>query len=108
MSDFDNLTPASGLAATVVTLFEMKKPEDEIRDSAMRIWDAVDHDLGLFRQAAAEVAKLAQPRPESAETTARMEPIRDKLGVTSAHETLEAALAGREFLERLDREHNGN
>lgn len=107
MSDSDDFTPANGLAATVVTLFEMRKPEDEIRASAMNIWNAVDRDPALFRQAAAEVARLPKPLLESAETTARTEATRDVLGVTSAHQSLEAALAGRDFLERLDREHNG-
>jgi hypothetical protein len=107
MSHSDELTPQNSLASTLVTMYEMKTPEDDIRAMAMRIWDAVDRHPTFFRDAAAEVAKLPTMPMESAEKTAAMEATRDSLGVTSAHESLEAALAARELLQRLDQEHGG-
>jgi hypothetical protein len=108
MSYSDELTPQNSLASTLVSMYEMKTPEDDIRAMAMRIWDAVDRHPTFFRDAAAEVANLPQPPLESAEKTARLADFREKLNATTAHEGLEAALAARELLQRLDQEHGGN
>ncbi|MDQ2729677.1 MAG: hypothetical protein M3Y91_17850 [Actinomycetota bacterium] len=53
------------------------------------------------RAAAVTIASFPQPQEESVEHTERARPIREMLGVTSAHDQLAAAITGRAWLEQL-------
>ncbi|HEV7949071.1 MAG TPA: hypothetical protein VGP24_04810 [Glaciihabitans sp.] len=104
MNDSENPVIVEGLAAFAVSMFEMGKDDAGVRDEVIAWWNQFGRPAGLFRVAADAVKELPQPLSESPETIERMRPIREALGVTSADDSLTAALKGRELLERLARE----
>jgi hypothetical protein len=57
--------------------------------------------VAVVREAADAVTRLPQPADESVEEIERARPVRVLLGVPSAIQELEAALRGKEWLERL-------
>ena len=94
-----------GLAATAVTLAE----RDEEEADALRYLRDMTAQVGgrtprVFRAAAAAIADMPLPPPESAEETERAEPLRRMLGVPRVEDQLSAALKGREWLLRMAEE----
>lgn len=102
MSANDDELIADSLASIASTEFEMGHDLEQAEAAVLRAWESFGRpDL---QSAADALRRLPQPLLESAEETARREPARAMLGVTSAERQLEAALAARELLERLARE----
>lgn len=104
MEDRENRIIVEGLAVIAQTVFEMGADENQAREAVVEKWTQLGGAPGVFMAAANAMKDLPQPLVESAEKTERAREIREWLKVTSAEESLTAALRARELLERLARE----
>lgn len=104
MEDSENPVIVEGLAVIAQTIFEMGGDDVQARQALVTRWMQLGSAPGVFLAAANAMKNLPQPLVESAEETERAREVRAMLGVTTADESLVAALRARETLEQLARE----
>lgn len=109
MSDDHRRVAVEGVAAVVVTSFEMGETEEQVRRGVLQWMQFTGYvDAAFLLEVAAAIGEQPQPVNWPVEDQERRDQIEQMLGVTSASDQLVALLRARELVTMMAGELSGH